>query len=270
MNYKIGEVAKLLNMSIQTIRFYEIEGVVHPERLKESQYRIYDIWDIFDLVSCMKYKTFGISVKEIVNFIRNEDIDFLQKKLREKRENIEKSIQYNTILQESIYEYCQQIETIKYNIGNYWIRQIPRRYLLIYSEIEMGAKYGKFNKENPLFAKWLDYLPFVVFGQRFVYKKEKKYKDQGCLIIQTRYANMLDISIDSSIEILPEQLYLCSVIDMENKDGLTLSTLDPIFEFVKKKGYLVNGDIIGEMMLRTNKSDTMHRYIYIQIPIKKA
>lgn len=40
-NYKIGEIAKLANVNIETIRFYERKNLIHPTKRLESGYRIF-------------------------------------------------------------------------------------------------------------------------------------------------------------------------------------------------------------------------------------
>ena len=40
--YKIGSVAKMANVNIQTIRYYERRSILKPKITKESGYRLYD------------------------------------------------------------------------------------------------------------------------------------------------------------------------------------------------------------------------------------
>ena len=47
MAYKIGEVAKLLGISSETVRYYEREGVIQSQKIdQESGYRYYEALDI--------------------------------------------------------------------------------------------------------------------------------------------------------------------------------------------------------------------------------
>lgn len=47
-SYKIKELSEILNISKQMIRYYEQCGVIHPERSKENNYRIYHAMDLFE------------------------------------------------------------------------------------------------------------------------------------------------------------------------------------------------------------------------------
>ena len=42
MRYKIGDVAKILGISTDLIRYYEKKGVVSPEKGQHNSYRYYD------------------------------------------------------------------------------------------------------------------------------------------------------------------------------------------------------------------------------------
>ncbi len=68
---KISDVARMLGLPVETIRFYEKEGVVQPRRNDSSGYWEYDFWDIFKLVACITYRNMGMPVKEIARFIRS-------------------------------------------------------------------------------------------------------------------------------------------------------------------------------------------------------
>ncbi|MBR3375918.1 MAG: MerR family transcriptional regulator, partial [Firmicutes bacterium] len=45
MQYKIGDVARILGISTDLLRYYEKKGVVTPTKDKQNDYRYYDAWD---------------------------------------------------------------------------------------------------------------------------------------------------------------------------------------------------------------------------------
>lgn len=62
--YKIGEVAKLLGLTTQALRFYEQEGVVVPHK-SESGTRYYTTPDVIRLLAFKKYRLSEFSVQDI-------------------------------------------------------------------------------------------------------------------------------------------------------------------------------------------------------------
>ena len=70
MGLKIGELAKAANVNIQTIRYYERRGLLHPAKRKGSGttgigYRIYDEDAVRRLKFILHAKELGFTLKEI-------------------------------------------------------------------------------------------------------------------------------------------------------------------------------------------------------------
>jgi len=65
MSYTIGKLAKEAGVNIQTIRFYERQGILDPVLRKDSGYRIYDTEGLRQLTFIIHAKELGFSLKEI-------------------------------------------------------------------------------------------------------------------------------------------------------------------------------------------------------------
>ena len=65
---KIGELANITGVSIQTIRYYESEGLISPVEVDRwTNYRYYDESSIVRLSEISYLKSLGFSLKEILN-----------------------------------------------------------------------------------------------------------------------------------------------------------------------------------------------------------
>ena len=49
--YTIGQVAKFLGMSRDTLKFYEEKGLARPVQDQENDYRHYSEFDIWDVIT---------------------------------------------------------------------------------------------------------------------------------------------------------------------------------------------------------------------------
>lgn len=66
MNFSIGEMSKLHNISIQTLRYYDQQGLLKPAYInKESGYRYYTINQFIILDLIKQCKLMGLSLNEI-------------------------------------------------------------------------------------------------------------------------------------------------------------------------------------------------------------
>ncbi len=67
---KIGELAKQAGVNVQTVRFYERQGLLPDPPRRESGYRIYSSGDLHRLRFIRQAKVLGFSLKEIATILR--------------------------------------------------------------------------------------------------------------------------------------------------------------------------------------------------------
>ena len=84
-DYKIGEVARLLGLTTQALRFYEQEGVVTPKK-SENGTRYYDEDQLILLLSFKKYRQADFSVQDIVTHFKDDHIAGLRTQLLTQRD----------------------------------------------------------------------------------------------------------------------------------------------------------------------------------------
>ena len=71
---KIGQVSKLLGISSSAIRFYERHGLLKTNSISraENGYRVYTQQDIEELRAIVRFKEFGLELKEIKSLLGEE------------------------------------------------------------------------------------------------------------------------------------------------------------------------------------------------------
>lgn len=65
MEMQIGEIAKLADVNIQTIRFYERRKLIRPAARRESGYRLYDENSLRQIRFIKEAQALGFSLAEI-------------------------------------------------------------------------------------------------------------------------------------------------------------------------------------------------------------
>ena len=85
--YSIGETAKLLGVSTQTLRYYDREGILRPETInEETGYRYYSYMQ-FHKIDRIKYlQSLGLSLEEIGAIIQDATIRLLMPALAARKE----------------------------------------------------------------------------------------------------------------------------------------------------------------------------------------
>ena len=92
MKYKIGDVARILGVSPDILRYYEKKGVVTPTKGESNDYRYYDAWDINFLMDCLWFKNFGFSIDQIAGIVRIPSITELDGAMADREAEIRTSI----------------------------------------------------------------------------------------------------------------------------------------------------------------------------------
>ncbi|MBF8808135.1 MAG: MerR family transcriptional regulator [Enterococcus lacertideformus] len=65
--YTIGEVSELLNVPKSTIRFWDEQGLIHSVRHEENGYRMFNIYDIFQIYDINFYRKLDVPIKQMKN-----------------------------------------------------------------------------------------------------------------------------------------------------------------------------------------------------------
>ncbi|MBA4538392.1 MerR family transcriptional regulator [Bacillus aquiflavi] len=95
---KVKEVADLVGISVRTLHHYDEIGLLTPNEITESGYRLYSEKNLEQLQQILFFKELGFSLKEIKHIINSPTFDrkealILQRKmLLEKRNRIDKMI----------------------------------------------------------------------------------------------------------------------------------------------------------------------------------
>ncbi|MBR1987818.1 MAG: MerR family transcriptional regulator [Clostridia bacterium] len=73
---KIGDLSKLVDVSVKTIRFYEEEGLIRPIEVDRwTGYRYYDDSSVERISQIVYLKSLGFTLKEIANLSEQSIIE---------------------------------------------------------------------------------------------------------------------------------------------------------------------------------------------------
>lgn len=116
VRYKIGEIAKLLGLTAQAIRFYEEQGVITPER-GENGTRYYTVDHAVLLLSFKKYRQSDFSVQEIVDHFRCDELSRLLPKLDAQTARLQAQASYFSRKADDMHEFAAFVRDTQENKG---------------------------------------------------------------------------------------------------------------------------------------------------------
>ena len=130
--YSIGETAKLNDVSIKSLRHYDEIGLLKPRYIPETGYRYY-VYSQFSFIDKIKrFKSVGMSLKELKELFQGKDLNRLaeflaaekqkldeeERLLREKRQDVDWLCEFM--------EYSKSLEVD----GGLEIRQLPQMHMI--------------------------------------------------------------------------------------------------------------------------------------------
>lgn len=89
--YKIGELSKIVDISIKTLRYYDEIGILPPAHIDQfTGYRYYDDESILNIEMIKSLKSVNFTLQEIKEYMINKD----DKLFLNKQEEIKKEIRF--------------------------------------------------------------------------------------------------------------------------------------------------------------------------------
>lgn len=306
MNFSIGEFAKLINVTTETLRHYDRIGLFKPiYKDKLTGYRYYSILQYEKLGTIKELRDLDMNLIDIKTYFDNKNLEnsimLLEKRHIELKEKINKLNMIKKNINSKII-HLKNLELFT-NFDTFEIKQIPNRYILISNKKftdNVSNYYNNFdaNKlkyiletahENPNIEKILEGL-FIDLDASSLMEEAYSFTIlEGMLneISPLLGSNRIGIRTtpDDISNILPFILlnnttninvkhkstisggkYLC----MLKKGCYGLYNLDikTFINDIKAKGYIINGDILQIMQVDLTVTDLLDEIIFeIQVPI---
>lgn len=99
MSYTIGEVARLANISVRTLHYYDAVGLLVPTGRSDSGYRLYSHTDLERLQQILFYKALDFPLKDIQRIMTDSAFDRYQALLEQRDLIASKSGQLKAVLE---------------------------------------------------------------------------------------------------------------------------------------------------------------------------
>lgn len=94
LSFKIGEVSKILNIPIDTLRYYDKIRLVAPHKRGMNNYRYYDLEQFDLLITIRMLRAMEVPIKQIAAFLAEDNLDDFKKWLLNQQGEIKQQITY--------------------------------------------------------------------------------------------------------------------------------------------------------------------------------
>jgi len=266
--FLIGELAKIFNISTDTLRHYDKMNLLKPEQDSINSYRYYDISSMFKLSRILFLKNLGISLSEIEDYMKNKNANRLLHMLKKKDEDLDLRIQQLTNLKHKISSKLELFEHAKTQLGKITISTHDERRGIFIKTVGLEDT----TEVKEIFKRSENYLKissWLVEGQVFTSlpkeDMEKGIFNQFRYFIEINPENKVE---DFQLEILPKNEYACMAVIGPYED--LINHYRTLVDWITDNGYKIAGDSIENNIVDNDYSDSEDEFITeIQIPIEK-
>lgn len=237
MYLTVGEIAKVLGVSTEMIRFYVRQGIIKPRKNEENNYWEYSSDDVMRLSDILFYRDLEVPLKDIKDIFDGLEVEQIGKLITERKKDAQKIIKKYKKVLEKLEEWEEGFYD-EYNlIGKFKIGRMPPelRKEGFYDEEDHIARYLKsgikINRQDWIYVSLSFYCN--------IYDKELRLK-RYLSVNKTRETEEANLSQD----VIEESAERCIYTQVYYSDNVE-EMINPLVEYAEREGYRLTGEIYG-------------------------
>lgn len=241
MLYTIGDIAKLLGITTEGLRYYEECGIVTPKKREGSSYRYYDTWDLHLLVSARSYRSLGFSLHETAEIINSNKPQDISVMLDAREKELKEAILLNLNLLTRIDQIRTMFQEYQSMDFRYRIENSPGFYC-----INIQDEYTLKNSLSSLALshEWITKIPFV-FSCIFLAKDELEKggdKFRVGLGVDEKFANFLKVKEDDNVRYFPSRRSVYTSLPSSSDIVFSSANLSDALAYIDSQGLKLADD----------------------------
>ena len=213
--FSVGEAAKAVHTTSETLRHYDRIGLVKPSKKDEwTNYRYYTEQDIVRLNTVRALQLMDLPLQEIKKVLEYDDlekiVDFLAQAEKKADEKIA-ALQYSKAkIQLAKADYERKLQMRKNSNGTF-IRDVPERIILLSDTLEVPTLDNLWNYLSHFYDKVTPAL-----------KEQFSFEDLAGIYTESGITRLFAVCIRyvniDGLKILPKGKYLCANCTEENRE----------------------------------------------------
>ncbi|GHV63877.1 MerR family transcriptional regulator [Spirochaetia bacterium] len=266
MKYSVTDVAKILGLTPSALHFYEKEKLLEVDK-DEHNHRLYQVGDIFRLLSYTKYRSMGFSMKTVLKQFSGVENDrrLIIQRMEKQREEASKKAAYYHELADSIDGHITSVKRIESLLDEYEFTQSPHT-LFLYDE-ECGWM-SKDRRAQGIVQKWVKAMPAARLAV-MLHSAESMNAGFG-YAITPRKAQAFALSMDLNMqELLPVScLHTIIATDDRFPDNPHI-VFEKALDYARSRGFTLVGNPWGYILLvEVAPQVRLKPYVELWVPIR--
>ena len=267
MEYKSGDVSKMLNVSPDLIRYYERVGAVDPTKDQYTGYRYFDTWDIAVLMPCMWYKDYGLTMREMSQTLSSEGISVLREKVDQRVEEMEEEIRRQQLLIRRLNQRRKALHDVAERLDKFDIVTSPDAFRYI-------NRHGRvFDSDKEVIEETSRLMQFNAFSN-FCFDTSEQIIRMGGesyawgMAWDTIYAEAFHIDKIPRIKKMNPVKSVHSFFRAEGKAAFMPSLLYPMVQYADQHNLKIVGNAYGHLICNAKHNDMICGFFEAWLPVE--
>lgn len=261
MKYKISEVKRILNISEDTLRYFDNKKIIKTVRDKNNNYRYFKAEDINKIFAYKMYRSLLFTMNDADLLISGRSIGVLEEKLSEQLEVINKEQEYLIRAKEHINQLNDKISKWKESCGDFEIIKSPNCY---YHRNQTASCFISKEEVFEHTYQCMNYLPDI--WPCFNYEHTQAQTGSEFSFGYGFYTNQ-PAPIQGLLH-LPPAKCLYTIFTLESNISEYLPILFLKAEaYSKERGFKLKGIMYGSILHELKEADCTKRLFDVYIPI---
>lgn len=270
----IGKMAEINNLTVATLRLYDELGLLHPRRKDpQSGYRYYDMAQNARLDMIAYMKELGMSLAEIADILKKEDITLIEAILIRKNEQLHSQMRELKARHNAVERAIASVERYRKSPvkGTIALEYIDRRYLW-----GLPCRDNFYDTDIYAYERELMYLRQALMNRGFSHIHSyatgtsitRENFLAGCFEAKDVFIflDYRDVQNFRDATVLDSGMYACIYLDSYDDE---VSYANRLLEVCHAGGWRVSGDYICEVLTEFNVFDSNRRnmFLRLQVPV---
>lgn len=278
MKYKTSDLAKMLDVSDNTIRRFAEKGYLSSNRESENQYRFFGDDDIEKITYISKYRKIGFGHEEIASMLNGtlfENCSIYQNRMEQLEQEVSRLQSLMHMLKDDI-NMMRQVSIL----GEDFLERdsVP----IYYFPYKVGGEIRSGKSEKKVLHRFIYDFPEVEYI--YIIKKDdilnRRLRCEEAISIRAKLADKRKIDVtDKAIEYYPEVPSVLRIVrlpidfqegDAEKIEEAKKVLFDDFLEYMEAHGYRLAGDAVGVKIGFSKEEEKEMQYIVLGMPVEKV
>lgn len=265
--FKIGEISKLFQIGVDSIRYYEKVGLLHPVRNEDNNYRLYTLDDIRTMNTIRELLDIGFSTEEILDFEKDRNLKHMTSMLKKESDAIDEKIRRLMDIKANINSRLRSInESLNLDTsGEIKLLDLAERKCLMITDDnmpdnEINYRLAEFTSSSDQKVTTIGACDCYILDTTV--DSEDDYPTKAVFF----YSNYLKYKSNFT---LPEGYYLS--LTYRGDYTQTRKNYPKMIEYCRNNGFTPAGDLIELCHVDRYETSKLSEYLTeLQLPVKKC